>query len=65
MNDDEIVRAGTRRIVGREALRRASRMVADWQAEERGRAILARRIVVTLAAAAALTLGIIHALRYF
>ena len=48
MADDEIVHAGTRRVVGREVLRRMSRLVADWQTEERGKHELARRLAIGL-----------------
>lgn len=65
MSEEEIVRAGTRRIVGHEALRRASQMVADWQAEEAGRAQLARRIIVALAVGCAALLAVYFLRRIF
>lgn len=46
--EDEIVRDGTRRIVGRAALRRASRIVHEWQTDEREKAELASKIVIAL-----------------
>jgi RNA polymerase-interacting CarD/CdnL/TRCF family regulator len=46
--DDKLVQAGTRRVVGREALRRASRMVQRWQQEERDKETLARDISIGL-----------------
>ena len=48
MTDEEIVTQGTRRVVGREALRRASRMVRQWQADEleKQTAILAKALKV-------------------
>lgn len=49
MSDDDIVRDGTRRVVGREALRRLGRLVADWQAEEREKRELARRLAIGFA----------------
>lgn len=51
---DELVQAGTRRVVGREALRRASRMVQRWQQEERDKALLARDIMIGLLILAAI-----------
>lgn len=45
MNDD-YVQEKTRRIVGREALRRASRMVQAWRVDERENARLAKRIAL-------------------
>ncbi len=38
----------TRRIVARDALRRASAMVQDWQSEEQANTRLAKRLVATL-----------------
>jgi hypothetical protein len=57
MHDDEIVRAGTRRVVGREALRRLSRLVGDWQEEEHEKALLVRRVAIGLGIFAALALS--------
>ncbi len=51
---DELVQAGTRRMVGREALRRASQMVQQWQQEERDKATLARDIAIGLLILAAI-----------
>jgi hypothetical protein len=48
MADEEIVTQGTRRIVGRETLRRASQMVQRWQQEERDKETLARDIILGL-----------------
>ncbi len=45
---DELVQAGTRRVVGREALRRASQMVQRWQQDEGDKATLARAITIGL-----------------
>ena len=56
MADDEIVHAGTRRVVGREVLRRMSRLVADWQTEEREKHELARRLAIGLAILSAVLL---------
>lgn len=49
-NDEasEYVRAKVRRIVGYAALRRASRIVRDWQIEEREKQQFARRTLVVL-----------------
>ncbi|MBI2305943.1 MAG: hypothetical protein HYU78_01440 [Rhodocyclales bacterium] len=60
MNDDEIVHAGTRRIVGREALRRLSSLVHEWQAEEAAKAALAKRFIAGLALAALLGLALFN-----
>jgi len=43
---DDYVLDKTRRIVGREALRRASRMVQAWREEEQGNARLAKQIAI-------------------
>ena len=43
---DDYVLDKTRRIVGREALRRASRMVQAWRDEEQENARLAKRIAI-------------------
>jgi len=43
---DDYVLDKTRRIVGREALRRASRMVQAWREEEQENARLAKRIAI-------------------
>ncbi|MBL8414956.1 MAG: hypothetical protein JNM42_11010 [Propionivibrio sp.] len=45
MNDD-YVQEKTRRIVGREALRRASRMVQAWREDEQENARLAKQIAL-------------------
>jgi hypothetical protein len=45
MNDD-YVQDKTRRIVGREALRRASRMVQAWREDEQEKARLAKQIAI-------------------
>lgn len=45
---DPIVQEGTRRVVGREVLRRASRIILRWQQEERDKETLAREIIVGL-----------------
>ena len=50
--EDDYVREKTHRIVGREALKRASRMVRDWQKEELENSQLAKRITIGLALAA-------------
>jgi len=42
---DNDIQAMTRRVVGRAALRRASRLVGDWQHEEREKARLVRLAV--------------------
>ena len=57
MAEDEIVRTGTRRVVGREALRRLSPLVTDWQTEEREKRDLARKLAIglTILSAALLT----------
>jgi len=56
MTDEEIVRAGTRRVVGRETLRRLSRMVADWQSAEDEKLELARRLAIGIAILSAVLL---------
>jgi len=43
---DDYVLDKTRRIVGREALRRASRMVQAWREEEQENARFAKRIAI-------------------
>lgn len=43
-----ITREKTRYIVGRAALRRASRTIQDWQLEEQENGQLARRIAICL-----------------
>lgn len=45
MNDD-YVQEKTRRIVGRQALRRASRMVQAWRDDEQENARLAKQIAL-------------------
>jgi len=45
MNDD-YVQEKTRRIVGREALRRASRMAQAWREDEQENARLAKQIAL-------------------
>jgi hypothetical protein len=62
MTDEEIVTQGTRRVVGREALRRASRMVRQWQADELEKQTLARDIAIGLAI---LGSAIFIAIRFF
>lgn len=62
MTDEEIVTQGTRRVVGREALRRASRMVRQWQADELEKQTLARDIAIGLAILGA---AIFIAIRFF
>ncbi len=47
-DQNDIVREATRRVVGREALRRASQMVQRWQQEERDKETLARDIIIGL-----------------
>lgn len=47
-HDDDTVAAGTRRVVGREALRRLSGMVREWEAEEAAKTALARHLLVGL-----------------
>ncbi len=59
---DEVVNEGTRRVVGREALRRASRMVRQWQADELEKQTLARDIAIGLAILGA---AIFIAIRFF
>jgi RNA polymerase-interacting CarD/CdnL/TRCF family regulator len=59
---DEVVNEGTRRVVGREALRRASRMVRQWQADELEKQTLARDIAIGLAILAA---ALFIAIRFF
>ncbi|MFC5300384.1 hypothetical protein [Azospira restricta] len=60
MTDDELVRAGTRRVVGRAALRRLGALVREWQAEEAAKAVLAKRFSAGLAVAALLALALFH-----
>ena len=48
---DDIVRDGTRRVVGREALRRAASMVQEWQRDEAEKAALVRPLFVAFAIA--------------
>ena len=57
MRDDEIVRDGSRRIVGRQALRRLSGMIQEWQDDEREKVLLAKRLAfgIVLVGAALLT----------
>jgi hypothetical protein len=43
---DDYVQDKTRRIVGREALRRASRMVQAWREDEQEKARLAKQIAI-------------------
>lgn len=62
MADEEIVTQGTRRIVGREALRRASQMVQRWQQEERDKETLARDIIIGLLI---LSAAVFIAIRFF
>ena len=45
-NNEDYVFDKTRRIVGREALRRASRMVQAWREDERENARLAKHIAL-------------------
>jgi hypothetical protein len=45
---DDYVQDKTRHIVGRAALRRVSRMVQDWQTDERENARLARHMAIGL-----------------
>ncbi|MDQ5904874.1 MAG: hypothetical protein QG672_2468 [Pseudomonadota bacterium] len=59
---DEVVNEGTRRVVGREALRRASRIVQQWQADELEKQTLARDIAIGLAILAA---ALFIAIRFF
>ena len=59
---DEVVNEGTRRVVGREALRRASRIVRQWQADELEKQTLARDIAIGLAILGA---AIFIAIRFF
>ena len=59
---DEVVNEGTRRIVGREALRRASRMVLQWQAGAIEMPSLARDLAIGLAILAA---ALFIAIRFF
>jgi hypothetical protein len=61
MTDDEVIRAGTRRIVGRATLRRIGQIVREWQEEEREKRALAHRIVIVLAL---LSLALIAAFYY-
>jgi hypothetical protein len=51
-NRRHYVREKTRRIVGRMALKRASRIVQEWRAAERDDARLARRLGACLLAVA-------------
>ncbi|MCP5269221.1 MAG: hypothetical protein H6943_09315 [Zoogloeaceae bacterium] len=51
---DDIVDESTRRIVGREALRRASRLVQQWRYEEHDKRQLAHTIIKILVIAAPL-----------
>lgn len=44
--NDEITANGTRRIVGREVLRRASAMVQQWQRDEAEKAALAKTLFI-------------------
>ena len=56
MTDEEIVRAGTRRVVGRETLRRLNRMITDWQSAEDEKLELARRLAIGIAILSAVLL---------
>ena len=58
---DDYVHEKTRRIVARDALRRASAMVQGWRSEEQDNARLAKRLAITLLIAAVFaTLLFIH-----
>lgn len=57
-SDDEIIAAGSRRIVGRAALRRLGGMVRQWQTEEEAKSALAKRFGFGLAIAALLAVGL-------
>ena len=46
--ENDFVREKTRRIVGHAALKRATRMVGNWQVEEQEKRRLAKRIVIGL-----------------
>ena len=48
MKDEDYVLGKTRRIVGREALRRASRMVQAWREDELEKARFAKQIAFLL-----------------
>ena len=45
---DPIVQEGTRRVVGREVLRRANQIILRWQQDERDKETLARDIIIGL-----------------
>ena len=53
---DGIVRDGTRRIVGRAALRRAAAMVQEWQRDEAEKAALARPLFAAFVVAGLLAI---------
>ena len=46
--DHDYVREKTRLIVGRDALRRASRIVGEWQSQEQDDKRLAKRFAIVL-----------------
>ena len=52
MADDDYVREKTRRIVARSALRQASVLVQEWQADAENNARWARRLSAVFAVAA-------------
>jgi hypothetical protein len=52
--DHDYVRAKTRLIVGRDALKRASRIVREWQLQEQDNKQLATRFTIALLLASAL-----------
>jgi len=56
---DDIVAAGTRRIVGRAVLRRLSGMSREWQDEEVAKHLLAKRLAITIAAIALAAAGLL------
>ncbi|HEX5802590.1 MAG TPA: hypothetical protein VFY24_06175 [Azospira sp.] len=55
--DDEIIAAGTRRMVGRQALRRLGGMVRQWQEEEVAKRELGRRFAAVILVALLFALG--------
>lgn len=57
-SDDEIIAAGSRRIVGRQALRRLGGMVRQWQEEEAAKRELGHRFIAALVVALLLALGV-------
>lgn len=57
MRDDDIVAGGSRRVVGREVLRRAARIVKGWEQDEQEKRELFPRLAVMLVIGLLVALG--------